>query len=146
MNKKGVTLVELIIVIVIIGIISAFAVPAVGRYLENAQKSAVLRDAQEFRGAANSYCIETSCPDGTVYSFGAVDGIDTEIDITNQNLIDNFDTSKYDVMTATYDSATNSWEIDLDVTTITNASSAYEYVSATDPINATVADVQDSAE
>lgn len=142
MNKKGVTLVELIIVIVIIGIISAFAVPAVGRYLENAQKSATLRDAQEFRSAANSYCIETSCADGQVYSWGTVTDA---TDISTQNLIDNFDAAAYDTITATYDASAKSWTVVLDVTTVDADSSPYEYVSSTDPISATVeADVQAS--
>lgn len=134
MNKKGVTLVELIIVIVIIGIISAFAVPAVGRYLENAQKSAVLRDAQELRSAVNSYCIETSCADNQVYVWTGEEG--TEIGIDDLGLVDNFDAANYaGGITATWDGT--DWTIELDST----VDGAWEYVSATDPINATVADV-----
>jgi type IV pilus assembly protein PilA len=134
MNKKGVTLIELIIVIVIIGIISAFAVPAVSRYLTTAQKSAVLRDAQEFRSAANSLCIEESCATDDVYD---------QDDLAS--LIENFDTGKYDTMTAT--KTADGWTIVLDVDpTNGTGTSAYEYVTepAVDPIDATVDNVSDA--
>jgi len=62
MNNKGVTLIELLIVIVVIGIISAFAVPAVGQFLENAEKQAVYQDAIAVRNAAEYYCnYDASC-------------------------------------------------------------------------------------
>jgi len=56
-NNKGVTLVELLIVIVILGIIAAIAVPAVGNIVENAQKDAVIADATTIRSAINTYCL-----------------------------------------------------------------------------------------
>ncbi len=61
MNNKGVTLIELLIVIVVIGIISAFAVPAVGKFLENAEKTAILQDAIAVEVAAENYCAYNSC-------------------------------------------------------------------------------------
>lgn len=125
MNKKGVTLVELIIVIVIIGIISAFAVPAVGRYLTNAQQSAVLRDAQEFRSAANSLCIEQSCTVDTVYDYAAL-----------EDLIDNFDDGAYESMTAT--KTADGWTVELEAAG--ENSGNWEYVSSTDPIDASLSD------
>ena len=39
-NRKGVTLVELLAVIVIMGIIAAIAVPAIGSLIENSKKNA----------------------------------------------------------------------------------------------------------
>lgn len=63
MNNKGVTLIELLIVIVVIGIISAFAVPAVGQFLDNAEKSAVLQDAIAIRNGAENYCATEGCTD-----------------------------------------------------------------------------------
>jgi type IV pilus assembly protein PilA len=56
MNNKGVTLVELLIVIVVLGIISAFAIPAVGTIIENAEKSSVYNDALMIENAAKLYC------------------------------------------------------------------------------------------
>jgi type IV pilus assembly protein PilA len=56
MNNKGVTLVELLIVIVVLGIISAFAIPAVGTIVENAERSSVANDALMVENAARLYC------------------------------------------------------------------------------------------
>jgi prepilin-type N-terminal cleavage/methylation domain-containing protein len=66
MTKKGVTLIELIIVIVIIGLVSAFAVPNVVRYLTQSQKSNVYNDALIIEQAAKDYCIENTCETGTI--------------------------------------------------------------------------------
>ena len=55
-NNKGITLVELLIVIVILGIIAAVSIPAVGGIVENAQKDALLADATNLRSQANLYC------------------------------------------------------------------------------------------
>lgn len=62
-NNKGVTLVELLIVIVILGIIAAISIPAVGRIVENSQKDAVIADAITIRNALNTYCTQNSQDD-----------------------------------------------------------------------------------
>jgi len=56
-NKQGITLVELLIVIVIMGIIAAIAIPAVGNIVENTQKDAVLTDAQTIANQARTACL-----------------------------------------------------------------------------------------
>ncbi len=66
-NNKGVTLVELLIVIVILGIIAAIAVPAVGSIVDNAEKDAFLADATVIRNATNTYCQTVSGDDRTTY-------------------------------------------------------------------------------
>ena len=55
-NQKGVTLVELLIVIVILGIIAAISVPAVGNIVTNANKDAVLADATNLQSQVDLYC------------------------------------------------------------------------------------------
>jgi prepilin-type N-terminal cleavage/methylation domain-containing protein len=60
-NNKGVTLVELLIVIVVMGIIAAFAIPAVGTIIENTNRDAVLNDAYQVENAARLYCVSTTC-------------------------------------------------------------------------------------
>ncbi len=60
-NNKGVTLVELLIVIVVMGIIAAFSIPAVGGIIENAKKDAILNDAIQVENAAKLYCSSTQC-------------------------------------------------------------------------------------
>ncbi len=59
-NNKGVTLVELLIVIVVMGIIAAFSIPAVGNIIENATKDGVLNDAIQVENAAKLYCSSTT--------------------------------------------------------------------------------------
>ncbi|MFU8786464.1 MAG: prepilin-type N-terminal cleavage/methylation domain-containing protein [Candidatus Izemoplasmataceae bacterium] len=65
-NNKGVTLVELLIVIVILGIIAAISIPAVGGIVENSRKDAVLADATTVRNAANLYCVSEECLVGQI--------------------------------------------------------------------------------
>ena len=60
-NNKGVTLVELLIVIVVMGIIAAFSIPAVGTIIENTQKDAILADALAVENGAKLYCAQTTC-------------------------------------------------------------------------------------
>jgi len=60
-NNKGVTLVELLIVIVVMGIIAAFAIPAVGKIIENTQKDAIYADALAVENAAKLFCSQTTC-------------------------------------------------------------------------------------
>lgn len=51
-NQKGLTLVELLVVIVVLGIVSAIAVPSVGGILNNAKKDAHIANAQQMISSA----------------------------------------------------------------------------------------------
>lgn len=55
-NNKGITLVELLIVIVILGIIAAIAVPAVGNIVENARVDAFISEGRTIASSANVGC------------------------------------------------------------------------------------------
>lgn len=57
-NEKGLTLVELLAVIVILGIIAAIAVPSIGNIIENSRIKAIKADAQTALSAANMYFAE----------------------------------------------------------------------------------------
>ncbi|MFS0689872.1 prepilin-type N-terminal cleavage/methylation domain-containing protein [Sporosarcina sp. 179-K 8C2 HS] len=57
-NEKGLTLVELLAVIVILGIIAAIAVPAIGNIIVNSKYNAVKADAINVLNAANLYFVE----------------------------------------------------------------------------------------
>lgn len=140
-NNKGVTLIELLIVIVVIGIISAFAVPAVSSFLDNAKKQAVYQDAVAVRNAAAYYCAApaNTCSDGEELTM-------TEL----ATYLDSFDKTKYDVddtgtddlTIATYTAATNSWQITLEgVDVITTGTGEYEWVTTVDPVNGDSGDV-----
>ena len=79
-NNKGVTLVELLIVIVILGIIAAIAIPAVGNIVENAQKDAVIADALQVRSSANLAITSEGLDDGEYYPGGPDPDVEGEFD------------------------------------------------------------------
>lgn len=54
-NEKGLSLVELLAVIVILGIVAAIAVPAIGNIIENSRYNSVKADAINVLNAANLY-------------------------------------------------------------------------------------------
>lgn len=56
-NRKGVTLVELLAVIVIMGIIAAIAVPAIGGLIENSRIRAIEGTVTSMQEAARIYAI-----------------------------------------------------------------------------------------
>ncbi len=57
-NKKGFTLVEIMIVVVIIGLLAAMAVPAFQRVRESSQVSAVENNLRQLSSAAAQYFME----------------------------------------------------------------------------------------
>ncbi|HJF32815.1 MAG TPA: type II secretion system GspH family protein [Sporosarcina psychrophila] len=59
-NEKGLTLVELLAVIVILGIIAAIAVPSIGGIIDNSRVKAIKADAQNILSAGNLYFVENS--------------------------------------------------------------------------------------
>ena len=59
-NEKGLTLVELLAVIVILGIIAAIAVPAIGNIIDSSRIKAAKADAANIVSAANIYFAENT--------------------------------------------------------------------------------------
>ncbi|MBY0222518.1 type II secretion system protein [Sporosarcina aquimarina] len=59
-NEKGLTLVELLAVIVILGIIAAIAVPAIGNIIDNSRAKALVSDGINVMNAGNMYFTENS--------------------------------------------------------------------------------------
>lgn len=57
-NEKGLTLVEVLAVVVILAIVAAIAIPAIGNMIENSRIKAVKADAVNLINAANLYYTE----------------------------------------------------------------------------------------
>lgn len=57
-NKKGFTLVEIMIVVVIIGLLAAMAIPAFQKVRANSQNKAVLNNVRQITSAADQYFLE----------------------------------------------------------------------------------------
>ena len=69
MNNKGLTLIEVLLVIVVIGIVSAISVPSLTTILSNTNRDDILNTAVSIERAAKNYCRRdnySSCPDGQV--------------------------------------------------------------------------------
>jgi len=63
-NEKGLTLIELLAVIVILAIVAAIAIPAIGNMLENSRYNAAKSDAINIINAANLYFTEEGSSNG----------------------------------------------------------------------------------
>lgn len=66
-DERGLTLVELLVVVVILGIIAAIAVVAIGGIIENSRKDAMVADAKQMVSAAKIH--STSNPGSDTLTF-----------------------------------------------------------------------------
>lgn len=72
-SKKGFTLVEIMIVVVIIGLLAAMAIPAFQKVRENSIRSRMDNDARQLASAAQQYFLENNQSTVTV-GYTATDG------------------------------------------------------------------------
>lgn len=74
-SKKGFTLVEIMIVVVIIGLLAAMAIPAFKKVRESSRASAMDNDARQIASAAQQYMLENNATEivhGYVTATGAL--------------------------------------------------------------------------
>ena len=81
-NEKGLTLIELLAVIVILAIIAAIAIPAIGNIIENSRYNAVKSDAINVINAAQLYYVDV--PEGEQHAANALGGTHAAIDTRTQ--------------------------------------------------------------
>lgn len=75
-DERGLTLIELLVVVVILGIIAAIAVVAIGGLIENSRKDAVVSDAKQLVAAAKLYTSANPMQPGQEIKLGIRDGGD----------------------------------------------------------------------
>ncbi|AHA30344.1 type II secretion system protein [Exiguobacterium sp. MH3] len=69
-DERGLTLIELLVVVVILGIIAAIAVVAIGGLIENSRKDAVVSDAKQLVSASKLYTSANPVKAGTSITLG----------------------------------------------------------------------------
>ena len=91
-NKKGFTLVELIVVIVIIGILAAVLAPKLGGFTDKAREAGVLASANQIATAAEAlYAENGKAPTSDeIKVLAGVDGTITDIDSVTTNKVIEF--------------------------------------------------------
>ncbi|WP_113926545.1 prepilin-type N-terminal cleavage/methylation domain-containing protein [Bacillus sp. P14.5] len=100
-DERGLTLVELLVVVVILGIIAAIAVVAIGGIIENSKKDAMVADAKQMVSSAKIYTASNDVIDGTVLNFnGEAEGT-TDLSSYVGSLKDPFKEGTYNTATVT---------------------------------------------
>jgi prepilin-type N-terminal cleavage/methylation domain-containing protein len=90
MNNKGITLIEMLVTITILGIVSAISIPSATTIFENAEKDEILSYAVTLERAAKNYCRQdnyVSCPAGTELTYAELSPFINNIDTSYEMLV-----------------------------------------------------------
>ncbi|WP_336046568.1 type II secretion system protein [Solibacillus ferritrahens] len=82
-NEKGLSLVELLAVIVILGIVAAIAIPAIGNIINNQRDKAVLADISGLVSSAKIAFADGSCGTDNICQYG---GATNEVDFSSEKV------------------------------------------------------------
>ncbi len=74
-SKKGFTLVEIMIVVVIIGLLAAMAIPAFQKVRRSSLEKTVLNDGRQIGAAVQQYCMEFGVTETSTVSVTPATGI-----------------------------------------------------------------------
>lgn len=98
-DERGLTLVELLVVVVILGIIAAIAVVAIGGIIENSRKDAMVSDAKQMVNAAKLYVASNPVSSTTKLDFTGTSTTDVDASSYIDSMKDPYADGDYDAAT-----------------------------------------------
>lgn len=101
-NQKGLTLIELLAVIVILAIIAAIAIPAIGNIISNSRDKAILSESLNIISGAKIAYMDGKCGIGPDYSCSGE---------VLKDYVDGAELTGTNAVTVTYNNSSKDWSI-----------------------------------